>query len=78
MVKSVVNSTVSQKFAAPAATRRMLQHPHYQEVSSVLVDPTSAISKEIASSPRRRALGGGGGSRAAALRAQSAGSLTRK
>ena len=32
VVKEVVNATASDKFAAPANARHMLQHPHYQEV----------------------------------------------
>jgi hypothetical protein len=32
----------------------MLQHPHYAEVTAVVTDITSTISKEIAQSPRWR------------------------
>ena len=32
LVKQVVNATVAEKFASPANSRRMLQHPHFQEV----------------------------------------------
>ena len=53
LVKSVVNASVDHKFATPSNSRRMLQHPHYQEVTAVLTDVTSSISKEIAASPRR-------------------------
>lgn len=57
LVKHVVNDQVAMKFAPTSASRRMMQHPHYQEVTAVLTDVTSAISKEIANretSPRRR------------------------
>jgi len=54
LVKQVVNASMSDKFAAAPESRRMLQHPHYQEMTAVLTDVTSQISKEIASSPRRR------------------------
>ena len=104
MVKSVVNLTVADKFAMPAHSRRMLAHPHYQEVgpsaaglascppavsiaaqpsrpprvcpacaqvAAVLSDPSSSISKEIASSPRRKPPPNA----ARALRSSSAGAL---
>jgi len=54
LVKQVINGSMSEKFASSAESRRMLQHPHYQEMTAVLTDVTSQISKEIASSPRRR------------------------
>lgn len=54
LVKQVVNQTATEKFATALNSRRMLQHPHYQEVTAVITDVTSSISKEIASSPRRR------------------------
>merc|ERR1740138_1119967 len=54
LVKQVVNATAAEKFATPLNSKRMLQHPHYQEVTAVVTDVTSQISKEIAASPRRR------------------------
>ena len=54
LVKQVVYSSAEYKFASPAESRRMMQHPHYQEVNAVVTDITSSISKEIASSPHRR------------------------
>jgi len=59
LVKQVVNQTAVEKYATPINSRRMLQHPHYQEVTAVITDVTSQISKEIASSPRRRPAYGG-------------------
>jgi len=59
LVKEVVNTSVADKFASAQNSRRMLQHPHYQEVTAVLTDATSQISKEIAASPRRRPPSGG-------------------
>jgi hypothetical protein len=70
--KLMVNSTIGNKFVQTEMARRMLQHPHYAEVSAVVTDVTSQISKEIAASPRRRppsgATAGGGKASAAALR----------
>lgn len=65
-LKEHVNATISQRFVAADSSRRMLQHPHYSEVSAVVADVTSAISREIASSPARHrrppsALGMSGG-----------------
>ena len=54
LIKQMVNSSVEQKFASPEKSRRMLQHPHFQEVTAVVTDITSSISKEIAASPSRR------------------------
>ena len=64
LVKAVVNMHVADKFAPQTASRRMLQHPHYQEVTAVLTDVTSHVSKEIAASPRRRLPQPGTGGRA--------------
>ena len=50
---SQVNSSVSERFVTPENSRRMLQHPHYSEVSAVAADVTSAVSREIAASPKR-------------------------
>lgn len=52
-LKDAANSSISQRFVAPDESRRMLQHPHYSEVSAVVADVTSAVSREIASSPKR-------------------------
>jgi hypothetical protein len=54
LVKQAVNSSASDKFVTPSNSRRMLQHPHYQEVTAVITDVTSHISREIAASPHRR------------------------
>ena len=69
MVKSLVNTSTVSRFAQSADSRRMLQHPHFQEVSAVVTDVTSAISKEIAANQGDRrnrirsapASSGGGG-----------------
>ena len=53
-VKQLANSVIQAKFADTTNSRRMLQHPHYQEVSAVVTDVTSSISKEIAAQPRRK------------------------
>jgi len=52
-VKDTVNSLMSERFVQPESASKMLQHPHYAEVSAVTADVTSTISREIASSPRR-------------------------
>ena len=52
-LKETVNSSVSERFVTPDNSRRMLQHPHYSEVSAVVADVTSAVSREIAASPKR-------------------------
>jgi hypothetical protein len=74
--KQLVNSAIGNKFVQSAVARRMLQHPHYAEVSAVVTDVTSQISKEIAASPRRRppaAIAGAiAGKQAAPLRTGSA------
>lgn len=53
MLKEAVNNCISERFVAPDNSRRMLQHPHYSEVSAVVADVTSPVSREIASSPKR-------------------------
>jgi len=55
----MVNGKVAERFAPVEVSRRMLQHPHFAEVSAVSADVTSQISREIASSPRRMRRGGG-------------------
>ena len=52
-LKEAANSSIAQRFVTPDESRRMLQHPHYSEVSAVVADVTSAVSREIASSPKR-------------------------
>ena len=68
--KQMVYASVNQKFVPSLSSRRMLQHPHYAEVTAVVTDITSTISKEIASSPRRRppSAGSAAGGKAASLR----------
>jgi len=75
--KLVVNATISERFVQSDRARHMLQHPHYSEVTAVVTDVTSQVSKEIAASPRRKppssaaaALGAAGG-KSAALRMNS-------
>ena len=78
--KDIVNNSVNGKFVDHTFARRMLQHPHYGEVSSVITDITSQISKEIAANPRRRPQSGGAaatGKSAPAIR-MSPGSAARK
>lgn len=53
LVRETVNNTISERFVHPEASRRMITHPHYSEVSAVVTDVTSSVSREIASSPRR-------------------------
>jgi hypothetical protein len=62
--KNTINTEVSSRFAPSEGARRMLQHPHYAEVSAVSADVTSAVSREIATSPRRTLRRGAGGSSA--------------
>ena len=52
-LKEAANSSIATRFVAPEESRRMLQHPHYSEVSAVVADVTSAVSREIAASPKR-------------------------
>lgn len=52
-IKQSVNDRVSERFVQPEATRRMVQHPHYAEITAVATDVTSAISREIAAAPKR-------------------------
>lgn len=42
-VKETVNACVSERFVHPEASRRMLQHPHYSEVTAVVADVTSSV-----------------------------------
>jgi len=53
LIKHTVNEKVAERFVPVEHSRRMLQHPHYTEMTAVAADVTSAISREIASSPRR-------------------------
>jgi len=52
-LKELANASIATRFVATDESRRMLQHPHYSEVSAVVADVTSAVSREIASSPKR-------------------------
>lgn len=56
--KQIVNKTVAGRFTDTHRTREMVQHQHYSELSAVAVDPTSPVSREIASSPNRRSYRG--------------------
>ena len=83
--KQTVYAAVNQKFVQPQSSRRMLQHPHYAEVTAVVTDITSTISKEIAQSPRWRPPSTAGaaaalvsGSKPAALRMATSAGGTRK
>ena len=60
-VREAVNNNIAATFVPAESTRRMIQHPHYQELTAVIVDPTSAVSREIAASPKRtrRPISGG-------------------
>jgi len=78
LVKQVINGSMSEKFASSAESRRMLQHPHYQEMTAVLTDVTSQISKEIASSPRRRPPSAGKAATPALRSPSATAALTRK
>ena len=59
--REAVNNNIAATFVPAESTRRMIQHPHYQELTAVIVDPTSAVSREIAASPKRtrRPISGG-------------------
>merc|ERR1712196_508540 len=41
-LKEAANSSIAMRFVAPDESRRMLQHPHYSEVSAVVADVASA------------------------------------
>ena len=81
MTKNVVNSSSANTFVDTSLARRMLQHPHYAEVSAVVTDVTSTISKDIAAAPRRRPPSAGaasGGAKPAAALRMSPSSTARK
>ena len=52
-MKQRINDSVSERFAPVECSKRMLQHPHHAEMTAVVTDVTSPVSREIASSPRR-------------------------
>lgn len=72
LLKQAINGALTERFVPADSARRMLQHPHYSEVSAVVADVTSGISREIASSPkRRRPISAGAANPAIAMAGQS-------
>lgn len=78
-VKESVNAAITERFVPTDSSRRMLQHPHYSEVSAVVADVTSPVSREIAASPKRtrRPPSASGANPALTLAGQSAGAARR-
>lgn len=54
VTKQLVYANVTERFIPGSMSRRMFEHPHFAEVTAVVTDVTSQVSKEIANSPRRR------------------------
>ena len=52
-IKQAVNDRFAERFVPADSTRRMLQHPHYAEITAVAADVTSAISREIVANSKR-------------------------